>query len=159
MAGGGQFRWRNFLGFGFPGPVAQAEEFPYFTAFVAVLLFWGALIRLTEGVFGAAPHRFLNQVPRLGHTQFSFPCRAPCRNFLPAPFAPCFWTNCPDLQLLSVISTCDVKANRRKIFATLRYCRRNSPATINLPPGFSRAASFDASFASTSKAKFAQTTS
>src|ERR1700690_3974798 len=52
------------------GPIAQAQELPNFSAFVAIFVGFGrSIVGLTEGMFSIADS-FLNQVQRLCHTLF-----------------------------------------------------------------------------------------
>jgi len=63
--------WRTYLSC-FAGPIAQAQELPNFSAFVAIFLGFGrSIIGLTEGMFSIADS-FVNQVQRLCHTIISF---------------------------------------------------------------------------------------
>jgi hypothetical protein len=61
---------RTCLGFLLGTPIAQAQELPNLSAFVAIFLGFGrSIVGLAEGMFGIADC-LLNQVQRLSHTQF-----------------------------------------------------------------------------------------
>ncbi len=126
--------WRTCLGLLLWTPIAQAQELPNFSAFVAIFLGFGrSVIGLAEGMFSIADC-FLNQVQCLSHTQFlrSMTASALSRRRLQscsrlarwrAPqrahgLQDCNKANCPDFHSFLTPTFSKVKQHPRNFFCS-----------------------------------------